>query len=240
MVKMGFFQALNKFRRKLLPQTGSFFGQFNKSAHACHNAAGVFLSMLEHGGGGAEYFEGLRIIEKNADSIVSEIRGDLEQTFITPIDREDIFSLAGRFDDIVDLIESVGFTIFISGRLISDFPLRLRTDCQILFEDTARLARHLFDMTGNLIPAVEHLCKVERMQGIRDRVHKCERDADRIWREILERKAEFLERGKETAFTGGDVFYLWWIDKVAHNIERGIDRTKELVDQIAGIIDKCA
>jgi len=45
-------------------------------------------------------------IENKADSIAHEIIDELNKTFITPIDREDIYALTHEIDDIIDLIEN--------------------------------------------------------------------------------------------------------------------------------------
>ena len=53
-------------------------------------------------------------MEHIGDSITHEIAKKLNQTFITPIDREDIHALASALDDILDLVEAVAdqFVVF--------------------------------------------------------------------------------------------------------------------------------
>ena len=233
----GFFKWL---REKCLPAGGNFFEQFGQFANVCQNSATTLYYMLDPKLGSFSSFTTLEDLEKRADDLVAKIRGDLTHTFITPIDREDIYFLTGKFDDIVDCIESVGFTLYVNERVFKNPPGSLETEFKMLFEDTKILARRLAETTENLGIAVERLKQTRRMQDIRDRVHRKEREADRIWRQILERKANFLEERKDRSLTGAEYLFLWWIEDVAHNIEHSVDRVKEIIDQMAGIIDKFA
>ncbi len=55
----------------------------------------------------------LKEIEHEADTITHDIYHTLHHTFITPLDREDIYSLAGTMDTVLDLIESAAVRMYL-------------------------------------------------------------------------------------------------------------------------------
>ena len=54
-----------------------------------------------------EFFNTIKVLETHGDSLMHELIGELNQTFITPIEREDILALANALDDVLDQMESV-------------------------------------------------------------------------------------------------------------------------------------
>ena len=72
------------------------------------------------------YFQLAKEIEHRGDAITHEIIDKLNRTFITPLDREDIYLLAQELDDIIDLIEDVIQNIGLYGikekkKILADF-----------------------------------------------------------------------------------------------------------------------
>ena len=71
-------------------------------------AAELLERMLEHWPDHGELAREILIVcEQEGDRITHDIIQRLNQTFVTPIDREDIYALASALDDIVDFIEEV-------------------------------------------------------------------------------------------------------------------------------------
>ncbi len=80
-------------------------------------------------------------IEHHADDITHEIVDRLNRTFVTPFDREDIYTLTGELDDIIDRIENVIHNIEIfkvspQEKFISDFAQLIEKDSEYLYELT--------------------------------------------------------------------------------------------------------
>ncbi len=88
----------------LLPKEYEFFDMFDKLAVECIAASKQFSANVDSESFNAESLQKIKDIEHAADSITFEIFEKLNKTFITPLDREDIFSLAHEFDSIIDLI----------------------------------------------------------------------------------------------------------------------------------------
>jgi uncharacterized protein len=91
----------------LLPKEYEFFNMFDNLADHCISVSQQFQENMSKGSFSEEDVKKIKLIEKNADSIVFEIVEKLNKTFITPIDREDIHSLAHELDSVIDLILKV-------------------------------------------------------------------------------------------------------------------------------------
>ena len=91
--------------QRLLPREQGFLDLFAKQAVNINAGANAFLKMLTHYTGVPEQVQIVKAIEHEGDEITHSIFTKLNQTFITPFDREDIHELCSRLDDIIDLIK---------------------------------------------------------------------------------------------------------------------------------------
>ena len=97
------------FFSKLMPHDGNFFELLNEHADHVVAASESFLRFIEHYGDEllrAAYTEEVNKAEHAADDVVKEVHRRLHTTFITPIDRDQIFSLINTMDDVADLIQN--------------------------------------------------------------------------------------------------------------------------------------
>lgn len=89
---------------KLFPKETDFFDIFDKTSLNLTKAASLLVDLMEN-------FENIEVrakeiheLEQDSDMLTHDIMKKLNKTFITPIDREDIYALASRLDDVLDLI----------------------------------------------------------------------------------------------------------------------------------------
>ncbi len=94
-----------KYMFRLLPREEKYFALFDQQAAAVVEAAGLLERLFADFENREKYVRQITALEKSCDEVTHEIIKKLNQTFITPIDREDIHALAGGLDDIVDSIE---------------------------------------------------------------------------------------------------------------------------------------
>jgi predicted phosphate transport protein (TIGR00153 family) len=90
---------------RLLPKEEKYFDLFNRMASHTTECALLLKKLFEDFDRHAEYADQIKAVEHQCDEITHDIIRRLNQTFITPIDREDIHALASEIDDIVDYIE---------------------------------------------------------------------------------------------------------------------------------------
>ena len=92
---------------RLIPKEESFFDMFEQQAARLVTAAGVLVEATGRFETLAENAKRLERLEHDADQLTHELMEKLNQTFITPLDREDIHRLATDLDDVMDLMEAV-------------------------------------------------------------------------------------------------------------------------------------
>ncbi|MFN8000074.1 MAG: DUF47 family protein [Acidobacteriota bacterium] len=90
---------------RLLPKEDKYFDLFNRLSSHITECAILLQNLFADFGQRTVYADKIKEIEHQCDIITHDIIKKLNQTFITPIDREDIHALASGLDDIVDAIE---------------------------------------------------------------------------------------------------------------------------------------
>jgi predicted phosphate transport protein (TIGR00153 family) len=91
---------------RMIPKEEKFFDLFDELANKIEEGGELFLDMVEH----YEYSEPkivkLKELENEADVITHKTYEKMHKTFLTPIDREDIYHLVNKMDSILDMIEA--------------------------------------------------------------------------------------------------------------------------------------
>lgn len=90
---------------RFLPKNERFFDYFQAAAKNALEMAKAFAALLENYTDVEGKVQQIRNLEQVGDDIYHQISNALTQTFMTPLDRDDIVLLASRLDDFVDAIE---------------------------------------------------------------------------------------------------------------------------------------
>ena len=90
-----------------IPKEFNFFDLFEQQVDCAVEAAKCFKELSSKGLDGDSYLKKIRDIEHHADEIAHTIIQQLNKTFITPFDREDIHALVKELDDVVDMINTI-------------------------------------------------------------------------------------------------------------------------------------
>ena len=171
--------------------------------------------MLEQWPDHGEKLRDVVVCEQEGDRITHDIIHRLNQTFVTPFDREDIIALASGFDDIVDFIEEV-----------ADFLGLYRIEAPT--EQAQRMARVLHEATRQLNEALPRLRTLKDINHYVVEVNRLENDGDRILREAV---ASLFDHGIDP------MMVIRWKD-IYERLEDAIDATETAVNIMAGIIIK--
>jgi len=92
---------------RFLPKSSNFFDLFDAQAGFMVNAATFFKELVAKGGIDESSFQKMKDIEHKADKVAHDIIDQLNKTFITPFDREDIHSLTKELDNVVDMVYTI-------------------------------------------------------------------------------------------------------------------------------------
>ena len=92
---------------RFFPKTHNFFDLFEKQVGHAVEAACLFKDVVSRGGVTEDSLSRMASIEHQGDEVAHAIIEQLNKTFITPFDREDICSLAKEIDDITDMVNNI-------------------------------------------------------------------------------------------------------------------------------------
>ena len=167
-------------------------------------------NILEKPSAESEDLRQISDIEHKADDINDAIIDRLNQTFLTPLDREDIYSMATMLDDIVDMLQGAveRMVLYKTGEPTSGAGELAR----ILIESTSELMaafQLLKNIKGQQENILEHVRRICSLESEGDRVYRQEvamlfetcPDPIRIikWKEVLERLEEALDHCENVA-----------------------------------------
>lgn len=204
------------FFSSLLPKDNYVFDMFDKMCINLVEGAEVLVRMFEKGSDYIEPAIHLKTIETQTDQYVHEIISYLHRTFVTPIDREDIFQLVHRLDDILDLTEGAASRIRLyQPKEVPEGALEL---VKVLLE-SAKLIKEMMGLMRNMKKSARI---IELTVGIK----RLENDADLIRRSIL---ARLFEEEK-------NVFELIKWKDILDYIEKGTDRCDDVGNITEGIV----
>jgi predicted phosphate transport protein (TIGR00153 family) len=202
---------------RILPKEVGFFDQFEKHADRIVEGARLFealLGDLENSGPKAKR---IKEIEHEADVITHDTVEMLHKTFITPFDRNDMYRLIGRMDDILDAIES-------SAERISLYDI---TEPKA---DAQSLAKVLYQATEQVRVAVKCLRQLKKESPkILEACVECNRlenEGDAILRQGLAR----LFREEEDPL----VVIKW--KEIFETMEYAADRCEDAANVIEGLV----
>jgi uncharacterized protein len=197
------------------PKEREFFDLFEEAGNNCLLAADLLEKLLaqwpDHGELGREVV----ICEQEGDRITHDIIQRLNQTFVTPFDREDIIALASGLDDIVDFIEEV-----------ADFLSLYRIEAPM--DQAQEMARVLHEATRAIAQAIPRLRTLKDVHHYTVEVNRLENEGDRMLRSAL---ASLFEQGIDP------MMVIRWKD-IFERLEDAIDSTETAVNILEGIIIK--
>ena len=148
--------------------------------------------------------------EKQADQITSKILARLNKTFITPIDREDIYSLANKLDDIVDGIQgSIERLHLYNAGKASDGAKDLAELISKTAKQIDKACNCLSDIRKNRLKLEARCIRIEKLESQGDKVYRQEvaklfrKGADPLevikWKEILTQMEDVLDNCEDVA-----------------------------------------
>lgn len=189
-----------------MPRKSIFFTQFQKHAENTREAALALADLLEHFMDVERKVGNIHAIEHYGDNLTHEIVRELNATFVTPLDREDILGLASRLDDVADLANDVAELILIY-KIGHVRPAAVRQS-KILVSATEELVTMMQRLEG-LKDLQEHWIKLHTFENEGDQIFReaigelfaTERDAIELvkWKDLFERIEIAIDRCEDIA-----------------------------------------
>lgn len=153
---------------KLLPRQEKFFASFLSQARLISEASKLlFDTVKQTDSRPARTAARIQQLEHQGDEIIHDTFSRLNQTFITPLDPEDIHALASRLDDVLDGIEDAAYRIT-AYRLEPISPAVVEL-CEIV-HDCAKSLEKAFEALNKDQRVLEHCIEVNRLEDYADQL----------------------------------------------------------------------
>jgi uncharacterized protein Yka (UPF0111/DUF47 family) len=160
----------------LLPREEHFFDLLERGAGLAREVGGLLADCCAAEPGDREALvDRMHQLEHESDRVIAELYEALNRTFVTPLDRSDIYQLAAALEDIVDDVFATGLQIIVHA--LEDLPPGSR--------DLAALIRRACEAID---AAVGELRELKNPEGIREQcalLSRLETDGDQIYRSQL-------------------------------------------------------
>jgi len=203
---------------RLFPRDYKFFDLFRQDAANLREGAVALQELVENYEDVEKKYERIKRIEHQGDNITHELFTKLRETFITPLEREDIHALASGLDDVLDCIEGV------ASRMCYFKVSRPTPEVKKLVDVIRKAVEQIFEAIHNLesLGHVHAFCK---------QINILEYEADVICREAI---AELFEKAE----TAAEIKDLIKLKEIYTRLEVAADRCEDVANVIEEIIVK--
>jgi uncharacterized protein len=201
---------------RLLPHDASFFAFFEQQGKKTVEGCRAFLAMVEEANNLQSHAQRVKQIEHECDDITHAVVEQLHKTFITPIDRNDIYRLITKMDDIMDFVEAA------ADRLaLYEIPT--------MTKEVGELARCLVSSAEHVLGAVTSIRNLKRPNGILDHcieINRLENVADQLLRSAL---AKLFREEKDP------IAVIKW-KEIYETLETATDRCEDVANILEGLV----
>ena len=201
---------------RLLPHDASFFAHFEHQGKKTVEGCRAFLEMVEHPTDLESRAERVKQIEHECDEITHAVVEGLHKTFITPIDRGDIYALITKMDDIMDFVEAAADRV-----ALYEIPA--------MTKEVGDLARCLVSSAEHVLGAVSSIRDLGKPNGILQHcieINRLENVADTILRSAL---ARLFREEKDP------IAVIKW-KEIYETLESATDRCEDVANIIEGVV----
>jgi len=202
---------------RLIPKEERFYDDFTAMAEQIRHGAQLLESMMASDPPLWDKADEIKEVEHKCDFLTHEIIQRLNRTFVTPLDREDIYTLARSLDDVMDAIDAAATMI----RLY---------DIETLRPGARELTKLVRDSVEQIVCATRAL---ERRKGVAEcavEINRLENEADRAHQAAL----QALFRDEKDA-----VAIIKW-KEIFDFLEQATDRCEDVANVLEGVVVKHA
>ena len=200
-------------RFRFRPVDETFYDLFAQSAMHLVDGAALLAEMLGAGNDRKLIAQRMRDAEHAADETTHEIVRRVNSTFVTPFDREDIYSLASSLDDVMDFMEEAVDLVLLYE--LHELPSELAEQVEVL--------QRCADLTAESMPRLQTMKHLEEYWI---EINRLENTGDKSYRRILAK-----------LFGGGfEALEVLKLKDVVDSLESGVDafeKVANIVEQIA-------
>ena len=208
------------FRFPFIPRKQKFFELFENGAHNMVQAAQELKRMVDTWEDVGKSVDTISDLEHKGDAVIHQIMAQLNSTFVTPFDREDITALAHALDDVVDCIFATATRMLI-----------YKIDCPT--PESKELADIIVQAACEveaIMPQLRHRAELKKVSLRCVEINRLENVADEIFRSAL---AELFEDTTDMSYV------IKWREIYEH-MESATDRCEDVSNVFEGVALKYA
>lgn len=201
--------------RGILPKEYAFFDFFNQMINTDKQISDLLVAMMSANDNRTELSKQIRQLVHRSDFLSKSCTELLHKTFITPIDRNAIFTLDKRLDNLADQINAAAFRV--SAYDVNDIRV-----------EAVEFSRIIQSCIEVLVIAISDLNKLKNKNQILEcckRVHEFEYQADEIHREAILR-----------LFKEGELLLLIKWKEIFERLEKAVDKCEDIACIIESIL----
>jgi len=199
----------------LAPRDREFFDLFEEAGGNIERAASLLEQMLADYPDRSQLARDILICEQEGDRITHDIIRRLNETFVTPIDREDIHALASALDDVVDFTEEV-----------ADYMGLYKIEAPM--EQAQRQTQILHQAARQIAAAMPRLRGFQDISHYTVEINRLENDGDRVTREAM---GALFDNGIDP------MVVIRWKD-IYERLESAIDATEQVANILETVVIK--
>ncbi|MBA4453656.1 MAG: DUF47 domain-containing protein [Nitrosopumilaceae archaeon] len=167
--------------------------------------------------GNTEKMEKVRRLESEGDVLTRDIFSELNKTFITPLDREDMQRIASKIDDVIDFVDGIAARLY-SYKIETAPPFS-----KMMIEELVKATKEVEYMTSQL----------RKIKNPQDMITHCRNTSD------IEHKVDDLYREAiKELFESNDAIHIIKLKDIYESIETASDRCVDVADVIEDIVLK--
>ncbi|MDI5963623.1 DUF47 family protein [Streptomyces sp. SL13] len=157
-------------RLRLTPRETSFYDMFSASADNIVTGSKLLLELLgADASARSEIADRMRAAEHAGDDATHAIFTQLNSSFITPFDREDIYRLAGSLDDVMDYMEEAVDLVVLYQ--VQELPKGVEQQIEVLAR-AAELTAEAMPNLRTMRNLTEYWIEVNRLENQADQIHR--------------------------------------------------------------------
>src|SRR5712692_4126803 len=200
-------------RLRLMPRKREFFDLFTQASANAREIARLLVELLENWPASRDKLRDIREAEHEGDRLTREVINLLNRTFVTPLDRDDMYRLATVLDDICDHIDEAADDI--DAYEVQTVPAAARQQADVIYRAASRLheAVGLLESFGD---TNRHLFALRELED----------EGDRIAREAI---AELFRSGQDP------LTIIRWKD-IHEQLEEAVDACENAADVLEAIL----
>ncbi|HSM89172.1 MAG TPA: DUF47 family protein [Desulfobacterales bacterium] len=202
----------------LIPKDEKFFVMFKEMTTTIIEGAQLLKDLMDHFENPQLSQKMIKDVEHKADQLTHDIIKKLNKSFVTPLDREDIYALSAALDDILDLIDAsaqriVMYNVEKPTQEAKELAFLILKSCQTIDKAVALLG-------GKLEPIAEYCMEVNSLEN----------EADRVCREAISR---LFDEEKDP------IQLIKW-KEIYETLERATDKCEDAANILESVVVKNA